>query len=310
MADPGGICISNAVFEQVRNKIELPLVRLGEPELKNIEVPVIVFKVVLDGSVAADVMRQQNLSRSHERRDEYGSRQRWKMAFTTSVFVLIVLNVFLFVKFGLRSNEKEKLEAIPHFKFRLGTSFAPSDKVELTNEFLLITNFATLFPSKALVVIPVPSGQSSVTFLIDAVNDSLAPAKNLRVFISLPREWNCSIPDLIPVGSQHYLVTNGTTNWLNSWAYLPPPERTLLLGDNIGLTNILVMLPAKQGTVGVMARATGTKDEVGSLTSGVAFQVAFFPFDTNGPIHLTGKPIVIKNPKDNYSLGELERLQK
>jgi adenylate cyclase len=47
LAEPGGICLSNAVFEQVRNKFEQQLVRFGEPELKNIQIPIVVYRVVL-----------------------------------------------------------------------------------------------------------------------------------------------------------------------------------------------------------------------------------------------------------------------
>ena len=47
LAEPGGICVSSEVYGQVRNKIELRLVSLGEKALKNVEMPVGVFKVVM-----------------------------------------------------------------------------------------------------------------------------------------------------------------------------------------------------------------------------------------------------------------------
>lgn len=47
LAGPGGIVVSRAVQEQVRNKLEAPLVLLGRAELKNIEGGLEVFRVVL-----------------------------------------------------------------------------------------------------------------------------------------------------------------------------------------------------------------------------------------------------------------------
>ena len=47
LAEPGGICLSQQVFDQVWNKIEAPLISLGKKELKNVQVPMEVFRVVL-----------------------------------------------------------------------------------------------------------------------------------------------------------------------------------------------------------------------------------------------------------------------
>jgi adenylate cyclase len=49
LAEPGGICLSSTVFDQVRNKLRLPLEGLGPRRLKNIEEPVEVYRVVLSG---------------------------------------------------------------------------------------------------------------------------------------------------------------------------------------------------------------------------------------------------------------------
>lgn len=47
LADPEGICVSEEVYSQVRNKIDFPLVDLGAHKLKNIQNVVSIYKVVL-----------------------------------------------------------------------------------------------------------------------------------------------------------------------------------------------------------------------------------------------------------------------
>lgn len=47
MADVGGVCISGQVFDQVRNKLTEPIIPLGRGELKNIKLPVELFRVLM-----------------------------------------------------------------------------------------------------------------------------------------------------------------------------------------------------------------------------------------------------------------------
>jgi adenylate cyclase len=47
LADPGGICISESVYLQVRNRINNQLAKIGEQRLKNVEVPITLYRVVL-----------------------------------------------------------------------------------------------------------------------------------------------------------------------------------------------------------------------------------------------------------------------
>src|ERR1700740_2682610 len=52
LADPGGICISGTVHEQVRDKLALGYQDSGEQTVKNIAHPVRVWRVLLDGSAS------------------------------------------------------------------------------------------------------------------------------------------------------------------------------------------------------------------------------------------------------------------
>jgi len=53
LADPGGICISDAVFQQIRNKLDLSVEDLGLRELKNIEHPIRLYRVPPVGGSSA-----------------------------------------------------------------------------------------------------------------------------------------------------------------------------------------------------------------------------------------------------------------
>jgi adenylate cyclase len=48
LADPGGVCISQQVFDNIRNKTEFEIVKMGEVELKNVELPVGVYRVNME----------------------------------------------------------------------------------------------------------------------------------------------------------------------------------------------------------------------------------------------------------------------
>jgi class 3 adenylate cyclase len=47
LADPGGICVSEDVARQIQNKIDIPVISLGQGELKNIKLAVMIYKVLL-----------------------------------------------------------------------------------------------------------------------------------------------------------------------------------------------------------------------------------------------------------------------
>ena len=54
LSDPGGICISQTVYDQIKNKVEIDTLELGETELKNIEDKVNIYKVLLEAQEKID----------------------------------------------------------------------------------------------------------------------------------------------------------------------------------------------------------------------------------------------------------------
>src|SRR5258708_40162751 len=57
IAEPGGVCLSNAAYEQVRDKVKETFADLGEKALKNIARPVRVYAVKIDADGAALAQR-------------------------------------------------------------------------------------------------------------------------------------------------------------------------------------------------------------------------------------------------------------
>jgi pentatricopeptide repeat protein len=55
LAMPGGICVSQQVYDHIRNKFEFPLTSIGKRELKNVGEPLEVFKVVMPWEQTAAV---------------------------------------------------------------------------------------------------------------------------------------------------------------------------------------------------------------------------------------------------------------
>jgi len=62
MAEPGGICVSEAVFQQVRNKLPVEFEDLGIKELKNIEFPVRLYRVPPESYLGSDYSPPDNSS--------------------------------------------------------------------------------------------------------------------------------------------------------------------------------------------------------------------------------------------------------
>ena len=86
LAEPGGVCISNSVYDQIENKVEHALVRLSRPELKNIQASVQVYKLVLDRTRPA----------------ASAAPNRRRRALALGVVVLLVAGLLLMLKFGTR----------------------------------------------------------------------------------------------------------------------------------------------------------------------------------------------------------------
>jgi adenylate cyclase len=89
LAEPGGICISEDVARQIQNKIELPLMRLGRGELKNIKLPVTIYRVELPWK-----KRQLPFAQ----RLEFAFRRRRKKLLTALIPFAVLVALYLILK--------------------------------------------------------------------------------------------------------------------------------------------------------------------------------------------------------------------
>src|SRR5262249_23963099 len=97
LAAAGGICISSAVHEQVRNKLSQPMAALGPAELKNIELPVVVHRVVMPWDQSDSRQRKEARSSKSEIRNPKSEKERslltsvpTKIGFATAVVLLVL----------------------------------------------------------------------------------------------------------------------------------------------------------------------------------------------------------------------------
>jgi adenylate cyclase len=63
LAEPGGICISGAVYDQVKKKLNLEYQFLGKKSVKNIEEPIHVYRVYITSDAAAQRMIKATVDR-------------------------------------------------------------------------------------------------------------------------------------------------------------------------------------------------------------------------------------------------------
>jgi adenylate cyclase len=88
LADAGGICISEAAYTQVKNKLALGYEYIGEQPVKNIAEPVRVYKVLIDAEAATPATSQD--PPAQHRTTEKPASRFWPRATVIAVLLLCV----------------------------------------------------------------------------------------------------------------------------------------------------------------------------------------------------------------------------
>jgi adenylate cyclase len=89
LADPGGICVSRTVHENIRNKLPLSYEDLGEQAVKNIAEPVRVFRVILEG---------ETVTRSAAKATQRSLRKHWRGGVFSLAGLTLIAAVIVFVQ--------------------------------------------------------------------------------------------------------------------------------------------------------------------------------------------------------------------
>jgi adenylate cyclase len=90
MAPPGGVCLSEDAYRQVRGKLEIPIADAGEQKLKNISNPIKVY--CIEPSVAAAVEPEQPLAQPGRR------PWAWAVAAITAAIALAAITWFILLR--------------------------------------------------------------------------------------------------------------------------------------------------------------------------------------------------------------------
>jgi adenylate cyclase len=92
LSEAGGICISGTAYDHVRNKVSLGYEYLGEQTVKNIAVPVRVYRVLMEPEAAGKVIAEKKAK----------PRQWQRMALSLGVVLIVVAAVVAIWRFYLR----------------------------------------------------------------------------------------------------------------------------------------------------------------------------------------------------------------
>jgi len=80
LSDAGGVCISGTAFDQVRNKVNLGYEYLGEQPVKNIALPVRVYKILLEPEAVGRIIGEKKAKPT-----------QWQRPVTVLVIILIII---------------------------------------------------------------------------------------------------------------------------------------------------------------------------------------------------------------------------
>jgi adenylate cyclase len=193
LSEAGGICISGTAFDQVRNKLELGYEYLGEQSVKNITLPVRVYKVLMEPEAAGKVIGEKKAK----------PRQWQRATIGLVVFMVVVVALIMVWKFYSPTapkpdvTQKEKIEVsqpektptvvppsgevapkekvVPPSPEKVSKTISPSPPVDKADP----KKMAFPLPNKpSIAVLPFANmtGDASQEFMVEGLTESIITA--------------------------------------------------------------------------------------------------------------------------------------
>ena len=166
LAEPGGLCVTGRVREQVGNKLDVVFEDLGKLELKNISEPVRVYRVPLDTARADAGAHPRSRGEPDLRRAGSSWTAPWRSAGRALMYAILIN--------GLASLAVTAIWWVVSTQFPTGTSDTKDDRAALANETASPAGRLQA-SAPAIVVLPLVnlSGDAKRDYVVDGITDSL-----------------------------------------------------------------------------------------------------------------------------------------
>lgn len=140
-AEPGGICISQTVYDVVKNKLALHVTRLGPRELKNITQHIPIYKLLLEASAIESDVAEEAPEPAPKKAAAPAKPFTRGQKIGAAVFALLVVGVSTGLILGARSDARRQLEKAEAAHQALAAALA-EDATDAKNRDRLVATVA------------------------------------------------------------------------------------------------------------------------------------------------------------------------